>query len=490
MFLGIDVGTSAVKLLLVDAGEKVLAEASVSLAVSRPEPLFSEQDPEDWWRATEEGIARLRAAAPQALAATEAIGLSGQMHGATLLDDADHVLRPAILWNDGRSAAQCEELLRREPRLPEITGNLAFPGFTAPKILWVQENEPEIARRLTKVLLPKDYLRLRMTGESVSDMADSAGTLWLDVGGRRWSSEMLAATGLCETNMPRLVEGNAAAGELRSTVANAWGLSTGVVVAGGAGDNAAGAIGAGVVRPGQGLLSLGTSGVFLLAGDRFAPSPSTASHAFCHALPGAWVQTAVLLSAASCLSWVARATGGETEALLLAELEERASSSRVLFLPYLSGERTPWNDPELRGAFVGLSHDTTRSDLVQAVLEGVAFAFADGQEALLAAGGVVDSILVSGGGARSLYWGRILASALGQPLQYPEGAEMGPSLGAARLARMSVSGEAAVDVCPLPPIASEVRPDPDLASLYESRRRLHRDALAGLREPMHELLER
>ncbi|HAC79289.1 MAG TPA: xylulokinase, partial [Deltaproteobacteria bacterium] len=223
MFLGIDVGTSAVKLLLVDAGEKVLAEASVSLAVSRPEPLFSEQDPEDWWRATEEGIARLRAAAPQALAATEAIGLSGQMHGATLLDDADHVLRPAILWNDGRSAAQCEELLRREPRLPEITGNLAFPGFTAPKILWVQEHEPEIARRLTKVLLPKDYLRLRMTGESVSDMADSAGTLWLDVGGRRWSSEMLAATGLCETNMPRLVEGNAAAGELRSTGAKGWG---------------------------------------------------------------------------------------------------------------------------------------------------------------------------------------------------------------------------------------------------------------------------
>lgn len=488
MFLGIDVGTSAVKLLLVDEREKVQGEASVPLSVSRPEPLFSEQDPEDWWLATENGIAQLRAASPKALGATRAIGLSGQMHGATLLDASDQVLRPAILWNDGRSAAQCEELMRREPRLPEITGNLAFPGFTAPKILWVQEHEPDTGRRVRKVLLPKDYLRLRMTGESVSDMADAAGTLWMDVGGRRWSDAMLAATGLAEENMPRLVEGNAPSGQMLSSVASAWGLPPGVIVAGGAGDNAAGAIGAGVIRPGQGLLSLGTSGVYLLAGDRFSSNPGTASHAFCHALPEAWVQTAVLLSAASCLSWVARATGGATESTLLAELEGRACASRVLFLPYLSGERTPWNDPELRGAFIGLSHDTTRSDLVQAVLEGVAFAFADGQEALLAAGGVVESILVSGGGARSLYWGRILASALGRPLQYPERAEMGPSLGAARLARMSVSGEAANDVCQRPSLAAEVAPDPNLVSLYSNRRRLHREALAGLRRPLHELV--
>ncbi len=489
MFLGIDVGTSAIKLLLVDGEEKVQAEASVPLEVSRPEPLFSEQDPEDWWRATEAGVARLRAAAPGALAATEAIGLSGQMHGATLLGASDEVLRPAILWNDGRSAAQCRELLRREPRLPEITGNLAFPGFTAPKILWVQANEPEVAARLRKVLLPKDYLRLRMTGASVADTNDASGTLWLDVAARRWSDAMLAATGLDVTNMPDLVESNAPSGQLRSSVATDWGLSPGVVVAGGAGDNAAGAIGAGVVMPGQGLLSLGTSGVYLLAGDRFSPNPDTAAHAFCHALPDAWMQTAVLLSAASCLSWIAKATGGATEATLLNELEERASTSPVLFLPYLSGERTPWNDPELRGAFVGLSHDTTRSDLVQAVLEGVAFAFADGQDALLAAGGVVESLLVSGGGARSLYWGRILASALNQTLQYPEGAEMGPSLGAARLARMSISGEAAAQACPRPSLAAEVSPDPELASLYVERRRLYRDALSGLRRPMHELLE-
>ena len=489
MFLGIDVGTSAVKLLLVDTDEKVQAEASVPLEVSRPQPLFSEQEPEDWWRATETGVAQLRDIAPKAFAATRAIGLSGQMHGATLLDASDRVLRPAILWNDGRSAAQCEELLRREPRMPEITGNLAFPGFTAPKILWVQQHEADVAQQLRKVLLPKDYLRLRMTGESVSDMNDAGGTLWLDVAARRWSIEMLAATGLDETNMPRLVESNAPSGQLRPSVSEAWGLSSGVIVAGGAGDNAAGAIGAGVVLPGQGLLSLGTSGVYLLAGDRFAPNPETAAHAFCHALPDAWMQTAVLLSAASCLSWVAQATGGATEATLLAELEQQNSTASVLFLPYLSGERTPWNDPELRGAFVGISHDTTRSDLVQAVLEGVAFAFADGQDALLAAGGAVESILVSGGGARSLYWGKVLASALAQPLQYPQGAEMGPSLGAARLARMSISGETAAQACPQPPLETEVLPDPDLAARYAERRVLHRDALAGLRQPMRELLK-
>ena len=218
MFLGIDVGTSAVKLLLVDTEEKVQAEASVPLAVSRPQPLFSEQDPEDWWRATETGVAQLRDIAPKAFAATRAIGLSGQMHGATLLDASDRVLRPAILWNDGRSAAQCEELLRREPRMPEITGNLAFPGFTAPKILWVQQHETRVAEQLEKVLLPKDYLRLRMTGECVSDMNDAGGTLWLDVAARRWSAEMLAATGLDEANMPRLVESNAPSGQLRASV--------------------------------------------------------------------------------------------------------------------------------------------------------------------------------------------------------------------------------------------------------------------------------
>ncbi|MEO2169574.1 MAG: xylulokinase [bacterium] len=487
MFLGVDVGTSAVKVLLVDGGEQVQAEAAVPLAVSRPHPLHSEQDPEDWWRATEAAIAQVRRQAPAELLATRAIGLSGQMHGATLLGGDQRVLRPAILWNDGRSTAECRELLKREPRMPEITGNLAFPGFTAPKLLWVQRHEPEIAARIRRVLLPKDYLRLRMTGEAVTDQADAAGTLWLDVGRRRWSPEMLAATGLDESAMPRLIEGNQISGELRPAVARAWGLGPGVLVAGGAGDNAAGAIGAGVVRPGEAMLSLGTSGVYLLAGDHFAPNPGSASHAFCHALPGRWVQTAVLLSAASCLSWVAGATGGGAEGDLVAAAAATDRDPHLLFLPYLSGERTPWNDPELRGAFVGLSHLTTREDLVRSVLEGVAFAFADGQDALLASGGSVDSVLVSGGGARSLFWGRILASALGRELLYPKGAEMGPSLGAARLARLAATGEDPEAVCRAPEIEACVAPDPELVERYASRRRLQREALDGLRAPFHAL---
>ena len=485
MFLGIDLGTSAVKALLVDENDNVQAEGSAALSVSRPQPSWSEQDPEDWWRAAEAAVAEIRTQAPAALRATRGIGLSGQMHGATLLDAADRVLRPAILWNDGRSVAECEELLRAEPRLPEITGNLAFPGFTAPKILWVRRHEPDIAARVARVLLPKDWLRLKLTGEAVSDMADAAGTLWMDVGQRSWSAAMLAATGLDERAMPRLVEGNEAAGVLRDEVAEAWGLGKGVVVAGGAGDNAAGALGAGVARPGEGLLSLGTSGVLLLAGDRFAPNPQSASHAFCHALPGRWVQTAVLLSAASCLAWAADALGGVEPAELAREAEASAGEQGLLFLPYLSGERTPHNDPRLRGAFVGLSQETSRADLARAVLEGVAFAFADGRDALVAAGGRISSLLVSGGGARSRFWGRILASALDVPLQYPAAADKGPCLGVARLARLAVTGEDADAVCAPPPLEATIEPDPQLAEALAPRRALQQAALAGLRPIFH-----
>ena len=485
MFLGLDVGTSAVKALLVNEGDQVEAEGSAPLSVARPQPLWSEQDPEDWWRAAESAVAQVRAAAPAELRAVRAIGLSGQMHGATLLDSADRVLRPAILWNDGRSAAECEELARLEPRLPEITGNLAFPGFTAPKILWVRRHEPEIASRVARVLLPKDWLRLRLVGEAVSDMADASGTLWMDVGRRAWSEPMLAATGLDQRAMPRLVEGDSAAGVLRSEVADAWGLGKGVIVAGGAGDNAAGALGAGVARPGEALLSLGTSGVLLLAGDRFAPNPQSASHAFCHALPARWVQTAVLLSAASCLAWAARALGGIDPGVLAQEAEQSSGESGVLFLPYLSGERTPHNDAHLQGAFVGMTHETSRGDLARAVLEGVAFAFADGKQALLAAGGTIDSLLVSGGGAQSRFWGRILASALEAPLRYPAAADKGPCLGVARLARMATTGESADQVCTAPALDAIVEPEADLVDALAERRARHQQALAGLRPVFH-----
>jgi xylulokinase len=489
MDLGIDLGTSSVKLLLVDDAQQVVDEQSAPLDVQRPRPLWSEQDPESWWRAACDAAAALRARRRDAMARVRGVGLAGQMHGATLLDAHDRVLRPAILWNDGRSAAQCRALEEREPRTREITGNRAMPGFTAPKLLWVAEHEPETFRATARVLLPKDYLRLRLTGEHATDASDAAGTLWLDVAARAWSPAMLAATGLAESAMPRVHEGTAVTGVVRDAVAAEWGLPRGVPVAAGAGDNAAGAAGAGVVRPGDAFLSLGTSGVYFVAGERFAPNPARAVHAFCHCLPGKWHQMSVLLSAASCLTWIARATGAASEAALLDEIERAPGDPRVLFLPYLSGERTPHDDPDAKGVLFGLTHATTRADLGRAVLEGVAFAFVDAQDALLAAGTTIGTVQVIGGGARSALWGRILASALGRELVYPAGAEHGPSFGAARLARLAVTGEDPSAVCTPPQVASVAAPDAALQETYRTRidlyRRLYRElrgsfaALAG-----------
>lgn len=486
-FLGIDLGTSGVKTLLVDDEQRVLAEATAPLEVSRPRPLWSEQDPEDWWTAAGASVASIRASHPKELASVRGIGLSGQMHGATLLDAGDDVLRPAILWNDGRSAAQCEEIERREPRSREISGNLAMPGFTAPKLLWVAENEPEIFAKIAHVLLPKDYLRLRMTGERASEMSDSAGTLWLDVARRRWSSELLAATDLAESAMPTLFEGSASTGTLRPNVAEAWGLSRDAVVAGGGGDNAAGAVGVGVIDAGQAFLSLGTSGVYFVAGERYAPNPARAVHAFCHCLPGRWHQMSVILSAASCLSWVTSVTGAKDEGALLAEVEAADRDSRVIFLPYLSGERTPHNDPDAKGVFFGLTHETGRVDLGRAVLEGVAFALADGQDALLDAGTRIDAITVIGGGARSHYWGRILAGALDRPLRYAAGAELGPAFGAARLGRLAVTGEDPASVCTAPGADHVAEPESALVERYAERRAVYGRLYESLREAFRAL---
>lgn len=470
MFLGIDLGTSGVKAILLDEHDAVVAEATASIDVSRPEALWSEQDPEDWWRATCAAVASLRATDVRAFAAVQAIGLSGQMHGATLLDESDQPLRPAILWNDGRSERQCADLEARVPESRSITGNMAMPGFTAPKLLWVRENEPEVFERITKVLLPKDYLRLRMTGDFATDLSDASGTLWIDVAQRAWSKQMLEATGLGPDAMPRAFEGTEVTGRLRAEVASEWGCEAVPVVAG-AGDQAAGAAGAGVVSPGQAILSLGTSGVYFVTTDAFRPNPDRAVHAFCHCLPGTWHQMSVMLSAASCLTWAAKLTGSENEAALLAKVEASPErNERLLFLPYLSGERTPHNDPYATGVLVGLDHETDAAALGRAVLEGVAFALADGQDALLAAGGAIDSVSVIGGGSRSVLWGTILASALERPLVYRKGGEVGPALGAARLARIGVSGEAPADVCRELPEDFVALPDEALCDQYQSSR--------------------
>jgi xylulokinase len=476
LFLGIDIGTSSVKAVLVDEQEAIVAQSSSPLTVERPQPLFAEQDPESWWQASVAAIGNLP---PQARSAVRAIGLSGQMHGATLLDKSGRTLRPAILWNDGRSARECLELERREPRSRALTGNIMMPGFTAPKLLWVSRHEPQIFAHTARVLLPKDYVRLKLTGEAVSDMSDAAGTGWLDVAARDWSDEMLTATGLNRSHMPRLVEGNAPSGTVRTEVAEQLRLPP-VVVAGGAGDNAASAVGMGVIAPGQAFLSLGTSGVLFVVTDRFRPNPDKAAHAFCHCLPGRWHQMSVMLSAASALDWAAQLTGeADLHRLVAAAQAIGLRRSAPYFLPYLSGERTPHNDPNSRGVLFGVNPETSRADLALAVLEGVALAFADGIDVLVENGGTVGEISVTGGGARFAYWGQLLAAALNRTLTYRAGSELGSALGAARLARLALTAESPQLVCTMPPITQVIEPDSSLVALLADRRgiftRLYRD---------------
>lgn len=483
MYLGIDIGTSSVKAVLMDGNGQLVAQGSSPLTVERPHPLWSEQNPEAWWEAT---VAAVRALPEKERMAVKGIGLSGQMHGATLLDAADKPLRPAILWNDGRSEAECAELETLEPRSRAITGNLAMPGFTAPKLLWVKHHEPEIFAKVKTVLLPKDYVRLKLTGEKAGDMSDNAGTLWLDVGMRDWSDAMLKATGLSRDHMPKAVEGSDATGKLTATVAEELGVPQ-CVVAGGGGDNAASAVGVGVIKPGQAFLSLGTSGVLFVVTDKFRPNPEKAAHAFCHALPGVWHQMSVILTAASAIDWVAQLTGINNVVQAVAGAEKRGLTERTpIFLPYLSGERTPHNDPYARGVFFGLSAETTPADLAYAVLEGVAFAFADGMDVLKDAGSHIDDITVVGGAARLPFWGPMLATALDAPLTYREGGEVGGAFGAARLGLLAATGADPASVCTAPPVSKVVEPVQQLKDQMAPRRALFVDLYKSLKPSFRE----
>lgn len=466
MYIGIDLGTSGVKAVLVDGAQEVLATRTEKLEVSRPHPGWSEQNPEDWWQAVLRCFAALREAQPAAFAAVRGIGLSGQQHGAVLLGEGGRMLRPCILWNDLRSGAECAEIERRFPRSREVCANIAMPGFTAPKLLWVARHEPEVFAAVRHVLLPKAWVRFRLTAEMIEDMSDASGTLWLNVGGRRWSDEALAASDLTEAAMPSLCEGTDPAGRVTRALATEWGWEVPPVLAGSAGDNAAGAVGIGAIAPGSAFLSLGTSGVLWVTTDRLRLGTRSAIHAFCHAIPATWHQMGVTLSAAASLAWWARVTGME-EAALLEELPERMERpSEAIFLPYLSGERTPHNDPEIRGGFLGLSQDTSRAALTQAVLEGVAFSFRDALDGLRESGSVLTEADVIGGGSRSARWVRILASVLDLPLHRLKHGERGGAFGAARLARMAVTGEAPADVCGAPERAETVLPDPALRDAY------------------------
>lgn len=437
LYLGLDIGTSAVKAVLIDEDGLAVASSEHPLQVSRPHPLWSEQDAEDWWIASSSAVAKLDA---EQRVLVVAIGLSGQMHGATFLDEALNPLRPAILWNDGRSFVECRELMDAEPDFVAIGGNLVMPGFTAPKAAWLRKHEPQSFEDAKAILLPKDYVRLRMTGELASDMSDASGTLWMDVKNRRWHLPLLEACGLREDQMPTLFEGPEITGTLRPAIAAEWGMDRVPVVAGG-GDNACGALGAGILNEGDALMSLGTSGVIFTPGDQYRSNSDAAAHAFCHALPNKWHLMSVMLSAASCLEWGRHLAGADSVAafISLAESGQDLDQS-AYFLPYLTGERTPHNAPHAAGVLFGLTADFDAASLAQAILEGVAFGLADGLEALESAGAKVGEVSVIGGGTRSTYWARLLAAALGKTLIYRRGAAIGPAIGAARLARFAELG--------------------------------------------------
>ncbi len=476
MYLGLDLGTSGLKGLLIDRDQRVIADATAPLSVSRPHDGWSEQNPADWIAAAETVLARL--AADVGLADVEAIGLSGHMHGATLLDRADEVLRPCILWNDTRSFAEAAEM-DADPIWREITGNIVFPGFTAPKVAWVKNNEPAIFAQIARVLLPKDYLRLWLTGEHVAEMSDAAGTSWLETGARDWSDALLERTGLGREAMPRLVEGSEVSGTVRETHCAHFGLKPSCVVAGGGGDNAASAIGMGVVSAGQSFVSLGTSGVLFVANDGYRPDPATAVHTFCHAVPGAWHQMGVILSATDALNWFAGLVG-EDAAHLTADLGPLQAPGKTLFMPYLGGERTPLNSATVRGAFLGLEHATDKAVAVRAILEGVTFALADSRDALAATGTMITTCVAVGGGSKSDYWLGAIATALDLPISVPVSGDFGAAFGAARLGMMAATGDTSLATPPA--IARTLEPRPDLRDAFLEAHQRYKTASAFLKE--------
>lgn len=457
MFIGLDLGTSSLKAILLDEQQKIMAEHSVALTVQRPHDGWSEQDPQSWCDAATTALKAL--SNKHDCSGVLGIGLSGHMHGATLVGSDDTPLRPCMLWNDTRSHAEATEM-DADPVFREITGNIVFPGFTAPKVEWVRRNESDTFEKTAKVLLPKDYLRLFLTGEHVSEMSDAAGTAWLDTGARDWSDTLLEKCHLSRDHMPRLVEGAEASGTLRAELAGEIGLPQ-CIVAGGAGDNAAAAIGAGVVAPGTAFLSLGTSGVLFAANESYRPDPGSAVHTFCHAVPDTWHQMGVILAATDALEWLSRLTG-QSAAELTADLGDIRAPSKTLFLPYLGGERTPHNDASVRGQFLHLDHATDAREAARAVLQGVSFAFADCRDALAETGTQITRALAMGGGSKSDHWLRMLASTLNITLDVPEAGDFGAALGAARLGMMAATG-AGPEIAEQPPIATSIGPDPALA---------------------------
>lgn len=478
-FLGIDLGTSGLRALLVDENGSPIGATERHYDVAHPHAGWSEQNPADWIAALEAAVAEMREKFPSFMQ-LRGVGVAGHMHGATLLDKAGHVLRPCILWNDQRSHAEATTLDQTDG-VRTISGNIVFPGFTAPKLAWVRKHETAVFDKVAKVLLPAAYLNYYLTGDYVADMSDSAGTSWLDVGSREWSDYLLETGHMRRDQMPRLVEGCEAAGELRPDLASQWGLSHSVTVAGGAGDNAAAACGIGALNKGQGFVSLGTSGVLLATRDGYRPAPDTAVHTFCHAVPDRWYQMGVMLSATDSLNWLARIIGRKPSEMTAALGDTLQSPGTERFLPYLSGERTPHNDAEIRGGFIGLSASSSHEDLTRAVLEGVAFGLRDSFEALCATDAKMDSLIAIGGGSASHYWLELIATVLDVPLQVPGSGEFGAALGAARLGVLAATQAKPEDVLSAPNVRIEIAPNRDSRAAFEDSYQAFRTAYPALK---------
>jgi len=471
LYIGIDLGTSATKLLLMDAAGQIKNVVSKEYPLEFPQPGWSQQDPADWRRAVMEGIPELLKGFDGAEVA--GIGAGGQMHGLVVLDEKDNVIRPAILWNDGRTAKQVDYLnnVIGKDKLSALTANIAFAGFTAPKILWMRENEPENFAKIAKIMLPKDYINYILTGVHSCDYSDAAGMLLLDVEHKCWSKEMLAICGIAESQMPKLFESYESIGTVKPEIAAALGIGSGVKVAAGAGDNAAAAVGTGVVGEGGCNISLGTSGTVFISSEKFGVDPNNALHAFAHA-DGGWHLMGCMLSAASCNKWLLEDIFGTSDhaAEQAPITQDKLGGNHVFFLPYLMGERSPINDTNARGTFIGMTMDTTRADLVLSVLEGVAFAIRDSVEVARSLGIEINSSKICGGGAKSPLWKQIFANVLNCELEIPV-SEQGPGMGGAMLAMVACGEyETVKDCCTrLCAVADVVKPEPELVAKYEAR---------------------
>ena len=470
-YIGIDLGTSAAKLLLVDGEGQILNEVTKAYPLEFPNPGWSQQAPQDRKKAVMEGVPELLTGFDGAQVA--GIGCGGQMHGLVVLDKDDNVIRPAILWNDGRTAAQVDYLngVIGKDKLSELTANIAFAGFTAPKILWMQENEPENFAKIAKIMLPKDYINYILTGVHCCDYSDASGMLLLDVQNKCWSDEMLKICGITEAQMPGLYESYEVVGTVLPEVAAALGIPSEAKVVAGAGDNAAAAVGTGVVGAGGCNISLGTSGTVFISSDKFGVDPNNALHAFAHA-DGGWHLMGCMLSAASCNKWlcdeILKTTDYAAEQVDITP--DKLGENHVYFLPYLMGERSPINDTNARGTFIGMTMDTSRSDLVQAVLEGVAYAIRDSFEVARSLGVDIPTTKICGGGSKSPLWRTIFTNVLGIPLEMVK-TEQGPGYGGAMLAMVGCGQYASVQAASdaLVEVASTVQPDPELTAKYEAR---------------------